>query len=165
MNKIFAILIFVAVAAYADAKKRCYPVTTSAPAPTPAPAPKCGRNEVFEACTTICDDRTCDNRRGKACKDGCEPRCLCKSGYVRDAKNKCIKTQDCPPLKCGVNETYEPCNTFCGEPTCKRRTVHQCGGGPCTPRCNCKDGYVRNDDRKCIKTSECPAPEPRMIID
>ncbi|XP_022128402.2 venom serine protease inhibitor-like [Pieris rapae] len=58
---------------------------------------------------------------------------------------------------CEENEIYAECH-LCGPERCSQLGFPApCGGTACTPRCVCIDGFVRDDDGKCIPKMECPS--------
>ncbi|XP_053674322.1 serine protease inhibitor swm-1-like [Anopheles nili] len=61
-----------------------------------------------------------------------------------------------PPV-CPANEEYNECGTACPQ-TChptKILCIKKCVEG-----CFCKEGYVRDDNGRCIPFCECPRPCP-----
>ncbi|KAG5897227.1 hypothetical protein JTB14_023646 [Gonioctena quinquepunctata] len=63
----------------------------------------CQENEQFIHCTSACMEiPTCQNRfprnpGGLGCTAVCVPRCLCKSGFLKDENlHKCVPIAKCP---------------------------------------------------------------------
>uniref|UniRef100_A0A0N4ZGD6 TIL domain-containing protein n=1 Tax=Parastrongyloides trichosuri TaxID=131310 RepID=A0A0N4ZGD6_PARTI len=98
---------------------------------------KCSKNEVFSKCKPKCI-ATCKNKKPK-CKSKCDGSgCICKKGYVRNDKNKCVLIKKCPKTqstkKCGKNEKYRRipyCLYFCKDNKSDRRCRDQKGKHAC----------------------------------
>uniref|UniRef100_A0A1I7Y771 TIL domain-containing protein n=1 Tax=Steinernema glaseri TaxID=37863 RepID=A0A1I7Y771_9BILA len=64
----------------------------------PMPAPviqNCGENEFFDNSTCSGCDSTCCYPH--VCLEACfSPRCICKKGFLRDDKHRCIPEKECP---------------------------------------------------------------------
>lgn len=61
-----------------------------------------GRNEVFTDCGPVDNcEATCKNPLliGVVCQEICVEKCVCKAGYVRNAKKNCVLKQKCPKCK------------------------------------------------------------------
>ncbi|XP_072752030.1 chymotrypsin inhibitor-like [Anoplolepis gracilipes] len=56
--------------------------------------PHCGENELFNSCGSSCPS-TCETPVPSVCTLACNPGCDCIQGYVRNAQNRCILTQNC----------------------------------------------------------------------
>ncbi|EYC29573.1 hypothetical protein Y032_0006g3045 [Ancylostoma ceylanicum] len=57
--------------------------------------------------------------------------------------------------KCGENEVFNECSKKCGL-QCHLPSWDECEfPGPCVPRCECKEGYARDKDDKCVPEEEC----------
>nr|UYR00248.1 zonadhesin-like protein 8 [Plectrocnemia conspersa] len=102
--------------------------------------------------------------------------CTCKNGYVRDANFNCILPKDCPPrLVCiKPNEVLNPCPgacvpgvmSYCYEYTSgiPNECVPPTEPLPCEPRCDCIQGYLRNDLGECVLQEDCcPGPNQEMV--
>ncbi|XP_039439707.1 zonadhesin-like [Culex pipiens pallens] len=135
---------------------------------------RCHRpNEVFSECGSACPE-TCDSiakggSERKICTKNCVIGCTCREGYVRNADGECVLPEECPrhesaeeSTKCGCNEEFNRCGSACPE-TCdillgvapRKPCIKICVEG-----CFCKEGFVRNQDGKCVPASECSVPEP-----
>ncbi|KYQ52111.1 Chymotrypsin inhibitor, partial [Trachymyrmex zeteki] len=57
-------------------------------------APNCNKNEYFNSCGSSCQP-TCQNLSPGICTLSCIAGCECKKGYVRNAENQCVLTQNC----------------------------------------------------------------------
>ncbi|KAK2575929.1 hypothetical protein KPH14_007292 [Odynerus spinipes] len=61
---------------------------------------------------------------------------------------------DCKsPRRCSRNEQWTDCGTAC-PPTCEDPNPSICTE-QCVIGCQCKPGYLRNANRRCVKESEC----------
>uniref|UniRef100_A0A914QJH8 TIL domain-containing protein n=1 Tax=Panagrolaimus davidi TaxID=227884 RepID=A0A914QJH8_9BILA len=63
------------------------------------------------------------------------------------------------PKECGKNEEWQECGSTC-PPSCPRRWP-PLGPGPictevCNPSCQCRKGFVRSFNGKCIRPKDCP---------
>ncbi|KPJ07649.1 Tenascin-X [Papilio machaon] len=134
------------------------------PQDCPAPTP-CGGNATATDCASSCPP-TCQTPKPEVCAAVCKPnvKCKCKPSYVLSPNGDCILPQDCPapPPVCGENEVSTICKTTCPSDSCdseKQQAI--CKPGPCRPGCNCKEGYARDSDGKCIPKEQCPkTPSP-----
>ncbi|RCN50045.1 trypsin Inhibitor like cysteine rich domain protein [Ancylostoma caninum] len=68
--------------------------------------------------------------------------------------------------ECGENEVYLLCSDEC-EPRCETPVFVGCMFSPaCTARCQCREGYARNSEGKCVADAEClavPCKDPNAI--
>ena len=130
-------------------------------------ASQCGKcsgvNEEWSECGNQCREPTCgDDKIGKKCPTACERRCQCKQGYVRNNYGECITLEMCPfGARCESNEYWNQCGSACHEPDCEYPLGYskdKCGTTPqvCTPRCECKTGFVRRYG-KCVRATDCEA--------
>uniref|UniRef100_A0A6G5A6A2 Putative trypsin inhibitor like cysteine rich domain protein n=1 Tax=Rhipicephalus microplus TaxID=6941 RepID=A0A6G5A6A2_RHIMP len=61
----------------------------------------CGRNEKYETCRrskkSYCDERTCKTRFNlrRSCTSVCRRRCICRSGFYRNHKGRCVRFFKC----------------------------------------------------------------------
>ncbi|XP_031844815.1 chymotrypsin inhibitor-like [Nomia melanderi] len=55
--------------------------------------------------------------------------------------------------ECGPNEVFNSCGSPCVD-TCERKASPICTMR-CEIGCQCKPGYVRNRENKCVLTREC----------
>ncbi|KAG5679447.1 hypothetical protein PVAND_009012 [Polypedilum vanderplanki] len=186
-NFIVLITTIIVTVVYTTAKRhKCYYLINNCPTltiPCPIPAfcgngtivnrdggccciPQCGLNEVFHEVSSIQADPTCEQRVPFPSNFGGSPGCFCNIGFVRNKDNKCVSTDECPKPKmaCNKNETYSECGQIekC-EPNCKSiqepdNMLLACPA-VCKKGCFCKDGYVRDWLRRCIKMIDCPDPE------
>ncbi|RCN49203.1 trypsin Inhibitor like cysteine rich domain protein [Ancylostoma caninum] len=106
----------------------------------------CGQNEERKVCGTRCEP-TCTDPH-PLCTRACEPNvCQCRDGYLRDASNKCIRGP------CGENEERKVCGSPC-EPSCK--TPEPVCAAKCIANvCQCRSGFFRNDENKCVRKKAC----------
>jgi len=90
------------------------------------------------------------------CKSGCQ----CDAGYVKTADGQCVKPDQCPAKSsevCGENEQYNGCGTACPL-TCENyQNPPKICNMMCKIGCECKEGYVRSEDRRCVLPENCPA--------
>ncbi|RVE54607.1 hypothetical protein evm_000728 [Chilo suppressalis] len=135
----------------------------------PGGNPCCG-NQTFVNCAFDCgpsDFCPKDDSREIAVCDApmdCPPGCACKYGYIRISpeNRKCIKPQECPPVKCTrCNEIWDPCPSPCFSDSCEDvknpNPVCETLVEPvCRPQCVCAPGYGRDDNGKCIPICDCP---------
>uniref|UniRef100_A0AC34PX95 TIL domain-containing protein n=1 Tax=Panagrolaimus sp. JU765 TaxID=591449 RepID=A0AC34PX95_9BILA len=101
--------------------------------------------------------------------------CECLPGFYRDTwTNKCVEASLCPDESavkldlgsrvCAPNETLKFCPGC--EPKCG--ALNKLCPAYCQPGqdCECKVGYARNSDGKCIKEEDCPvetSSAPRVV--
>ncbi|XP_061704905.1 zonadhesin-like isoform X1 [Cydia pomonella] len=108
---------------------------------------------------------TCATPNPSPCKKICAiNQCVCKKGYVLSTKGgKCIPVDQCPkdvPCNGDHNAVIKanpiPCPSTCralnASPWCKRYAP--------PVGCECKPGYLLNDDNKCITPDQCPGGNP-----
>jgi len=133
--------------------------------------PICSENEIYKDCS-YCDG-TCDDPY-PTCNRECIGKCYCKSGFVRDSFDKCVRNNECDtkkwrperksiPItskpKCGKNEEYRECSSC--EGTCK--TPNKICNTVCQQsKCLCKSGYIR-DERTgyCVTENQCVTETPQ----
>lgn len=87
-----------------------------------------------------------------------EPRCQCNDGYMRREDGKCVRCTD--KKFCGENEKFYACAT-CSEESCADGKIcADCGPNQtncCLEEntCQCKNGFARNEEGKCVDRKEC----------
>lgn len=89
-----------------DANGRCMHKTKCQPQPVnPLPLlikpeePKCGPNEIFRSCGSVCPP-TCENPHPSPfCSTDCVVGCFCQEGYLRNAKGECVLEANCDNQK------------------------------------------------------------------
>lgn len=102
-------------------------------------APTCQLN--CETLGSSCVNRTTRN-----------PGCYCKTGYVLNCKNECVKASDYCKM-CPVNSFY----TECGIVPEKSCDIYDLANTSIAAGCVCKMGYIRDYDKDCIIPSDCPS--------
>lgn len=116
---------------------------------------QCPVNEVFSDCGNNGCQNTCANPDIAAtCNNGCIPGCICQPGYFRNTKGKCVPPVECDT--CKANQVFDDCrNTIC-QNTCSWPDLQKtCKPERCIAGCICKDGFLRNDLRECVKPADC----------
>lgn len=98
-------------------------------------------------------DNNCENRDHTINCITCQRGCYCKQGFVRNAENVCIPTEECPVCEKPF-EQFTFCNKLCDK-TCKNPRPEICPAA-CFPGCICQEGYVRDENGRCIQVEECP---------
>lgn len=58
-------------------------------------------------------------------------------------------------LQCGENECYNPNGTSCPQPSCDNPNPETCNDVQSQPGCFCKDGFIRNSNKKCVPLKDC----------
>ncbi|XP_063616779.1 zonadhesin-like isoform X2 [Cydia splendana] len=124
--------------------------------------PKCkGPHERLISCPIgQCNPKTCKDlikppgcpRVIPPCPDGC----VCEEGYLRDANGKCIEKSLCPGVCKDPNASWTDCRNPC--PGTCYNTKPVCPTKPCSPGCQCNEGYVlskQGKDGKCVKIETC----------
>ncbi|EGT43802.1 hypothetical protein CAEBREN_24494 [Caenorhabditis brenneri] len=59
-----------------------------------------------------------------------------------------------PNKKCGENEVFKKCGTAC-EANCAEGHVMFCTMQCIVNVCQCKEGFFRNKDKKCVPRNKC----------
>ncbi|TKR89833.1 hypothetical protein L596_013876 [Steinernema carpocapsae] len=128
---------------------------------------KCGTNEVWMNCGTC--ERSCLQANPICTRECKKPGCYCPAGqFVRVGyTKKCAPVADCPTLakprvtkrqaeqKCGENEQWTNCGS-CHQDCDSDKVVRACPA-MCFQQCQCKAGFVRGWNGKCIAKSHCTA--------
>ena len=71
---------------------------------------------------------------------------------------KCVQKSVCPHWNCLANETYQQCGNYCMEPTCfVPDTTGRVCDTACVPRCQCDEGFVRDQHGNCVALGQCPS--------
>ncbi|CAJ0588322.1 unnamed protein product [Cylicocyclus nassatus] len=149
-----------------DANRRCIPVA-SCPAVSAntlqtaqPPQGRCSANEVYNTCGTACEP-SCRVPRPEICTEQCVVGCQCRSGFYRNDQNACVQLSNCPgnggnggQNQCQANEVFQECGTMC-EPSCADRNP-VCTRDCAIDVCQCRRGYVRDANRRCIPVASCP---------
>lgn len=83
-------------------------------------------------------------------------KCVCKTGYVRNAWGLCISMSQCELCKDKPYQDYGLCQSMCPL-TCGKEASRFCTRA-CVFGCACPPGFVRapGKERKCVPISECP---------
>ncbi|XP_063361403.1 zonadhesin-like [Cydia amplana] len=139
------------------------------PVATFARAPTCPANEVYSTCIqSSCTARNC-SQLGKPVPcikidpKYCIKGCVCKEGYLRNAKGICVPKDQCNTPTCPANEVYSTCI----QSSCTARNCSQLGKPVpcikidpkyCIKGCVCKEGYLRNAKGICVPKDQCNTP-------
>ncbi|XP_037944089.1 chymotrypsin inhibitor-like [Teleopsis dalmanni] len=59
-----------------------------------AQSEKCGENEEFSRCGSVCPE-TCNSESHRDCTKQCIVGCFCKDGFVKGNDEKCIPKSSC----------------------------------------------------------------------
>jgi len=110
-------------------------------------------SECGSACEPSCDEKP------YYCIQVCIAKCVCIDGYVLDSNGNCILPTECPSAIDNTtctepNTEYTTCGSPC-EKTCRKRRPGICLTY-CVEGCQCKRGYIRNDNGDCVLPIECP---------
>ncbi|XP_063379474.1 zonadhesin-like [Cydia fagiglandana] len=138
------------------------------------PTPDCPYGEVWNPCPTVpCEGDNCAKTKDspQSCPTGivCSPaRCVCGYNRKRAKNGTCVLITDCPPFKCGKNETYVACSSNCPGENCSdyinqtKCPKYRIGiVVNCKPACKCKKGYYRDKKGNCILACDCTKPPPK----
>ncbi|CAL1298894.1 unnamed protein product [Larinioides sclopetarius] len=120
----------------------------------------CSVNSHYESCGTACP-LTCDNYKNppKVCVLMCNPGCHCDAGYVKAEDGSCVMPETCPsraPEVCGENERYSGCGTACPLTCDNFDNPPKICPAMCRIGCECKKGYIRSPDGRCVTPEDCP---------
>ncbi|XP_014238870.1 chymotrypsin-elastase inhibitor ixodidin-like [Trichogramma pretiosum] len=65
--------------------------------------------------------------------------------------------QAADPIRCPAGSHYSRCGTICPR-TCRNPTGPTCQAISCPdkPTCYCNNGYVKNNQGRCVRPSQCP---------
>jgi len=147
--------------------------------PAPPPTGNCGQNAERRSCGTACP-ATCRNPNPSICVLPCVDGCFCRPGYLKAANGECIRPEQCDNVphipmqipqanlmaeeakseepKCGADEEYRTCGPSC-TPTCAMPFPKPWCSLRCFSGCYCKEGYLKNEEGKCIPATKCKLPE------
>ncbi|XP_077288665.1 zonadhesin-like [Arctopsyche grandis] len=121
----------------------------------PPLCPCSGPNEMYFACGEDGCQPTCTRQDVSGCTPSCgTPKCVCQSGYVRNAAEVCTTPSLCPCP--GPNEVYSACGSDGCQSSCSMPVASGCVPTCSTPRCVCQTGYLRNPSGVCVTPSLCP---------
>ncbi|XP_025267906.1 alpha-tectorin [Camponotus floridanus] len=59
------------------------------------PKKKCGKNEEWTECGSVCPPKCFPPKKPQACPAMCFKGCQCKSGFLRNSHNKCVHPCEC----------------------------------------------------------------------
>nr|WHN38850.1 Zon4A-L [Andraca theae] len=124
--------------------------------------PTCGENEVYSDCINGgCQAKNCSQAgfpvpcvKPKKCIKGC----LCKDGYLRNSKGRCIPKEECP--SCGGDPNAHPgCGVNCGKHCSNLNNSSVICPDICNLNgCDCDKGFVFDDNiKKCVRPKDCTA--------
>ncbi|GIY03103.1 zonadhesin [Caerostris extrusa] len=132
----------------------CVPPSQCTTSPS-SPIHTCGKNEEYNECGSACPDTCANLGKPQFCTLQCVPGCNCKRGMVKNDKGECVDPQECQQSTCPENEEYSSCASPCN--TCTRRGKCKL---TCKPGCDCKAGFYRDWQGKCIPKKDCPRIDP-----
>ncbi|XP_063379275.1 uncharacterized protein LOC134666085 isoform X2 [Cydia fagiglandana] len=151
------------------------PSTTEASTEGPSyrcgvPALTCPPHEEYSSCIQSgCTAKNC-SQLGKPVPcikidpKYCIEGCVCKTGYLRNAKGMCVPKDQCK-TKCGLNEVFSDCPNPCPPRKCNLKdAVFKCKAPPkpgdpeCKPGCICANNYYRNATGSCVLKKNCEKP-------
>ncbi|CAJ0962064.1 unnamed protein product, partial [Mesorhabditis belari] len=140
---------------------------------------QCGMNEMCNSCGNKCEQQC--GKPMMACSTICPQVsfgvCQCKIGFSRNSQGQCVKVctatgvtrqmgNGCANVRCGANETCNACGRKC-ELKCGQ-TILMCPKIACLSGakgvCQCKTGFYRNPQGKCVSKQACPAASVNSTI-
>ncbi|GFS87745.1 hypothetical protein NPIL_282441 [Nephila pilipes] len=112
--------------------------------------PECPPNEIWQPCLANCTN--CEERGFCIPTDCDKGRCDCVRNFVRlYPGGPCEPVSKCPVKTCGENEVWRECGALC-----EWCGTLRCREIDCNYKCYCKEGFLRNNEGKCILETECP---------
>ncbi|XP_063993885.1 tenascin-like [Diachasmimorpha longicaudata] len=139
--------------------------STESSEPDPECTARCtgGPNDKCTLCGTACP-LTCDRPEPGICTKQCVVNvCRCDQGYVRNARGRCVRPNQCPrrdprcTRRCtgGRHDRCTLCGSACPR-TCDRPNPEACTLQCIVNTCECERGYVRNAAGRCVRPDQCP---------
>ncbi|KAL4708360.1 hypothetical protein ACJJTC_019596, partial [Scirpophaga incertulas] len=122
--------------------------------------PQCPANEVLSDCANGCQKKTCrellSSSKCTLDPNECKRGCVCATGYLRSDNGTCVPIGTCPGPVCKENEVLTSCaRTGCRRWFCSEGVV--CiDSTTCEPGCDCAEGYLLDENNRCIPEKECP---------
>ncbi|XP_026731701.1 zonadhesin-like [Trichoplusia ni] len=122
-------------------------------------------NAELSDCITACP-RTCENQEDDPfCPISCDAvGCVCKPEFVLNTNGSCIKPEECiGPRGCNgdPNAQFSECPSACPVSCNNKEIVNSCASSCESAGCECKPGFVLNDNGKCVKPKDCPGGSPK----
>jgi hypothetical protein len=117
--------------------------------------PRCGRNAHYTTCGTACP-LTCKNLNNppQVCTLQCVRGCFCNKGYVRGHDGRCVRPSLCLNA-CPSNSHYKSCGSACVGTCANNGIPSQICTKQCVRGCFCNKGYVKDENGRCVRLSEC----------
>jgi hypothetical protein len=123
--------------------------------------PACPVNEVSVFAPPCPPEETCSSYLSGYIVDCARPppdsytqQCRCEQGLVRNANGECVNPNSCCE---DPNAEVVSCPNPCPGGTCDQPTFAPCRMACKLRGCQCKKGFVKNSNGKCIRLNKCPA--------
>ncbi|GMR58931.1 hypothetical protein PMAYCL1PPCAC_29126, partial [Pristionchus mayeri] len=149
-------------------------VCEKSPNPSTPGHPSCKRNQIFAQCSSACIPK-CGEYAVRPCMAMCgPPKCQCGQGFYLDNHGECVTREECERQSstpktpsqsdCQPNEIFRECSSQCEE-KCGENLTRACPASCGPPKCQCDDGFLRNEEGECVLKSECVPRGPRSQAD